>query len=177
MVRLVGRIQEVRAVAIEAVARRARVETLAQTISAHWWESQKEAFPYSLAASICASACEGLHAAHELRSPNGELLGLVHRDVAPGNIMVGYDGLVRLMDFGVVKIPDQLSATRPGLIKGRGLPALPRRREAGRGIVDQRDGSSANGVDQGEQRLPGDDHRGRGRGGEDRRRSIHLAPA
>jgi serine/threonine-protein kinase len=93
-------------------------ETLAQTITEAWWEQKRDGFPYPMAAAIVSESCEGLHAAHEVRDPEGQLVGVVHRDVAPRNIMVGYDGIVRLMDFGVAKIPDQLNATRPGLIKG-----------------------------------------------------------
>ncbi len=56
---------------------------------------------HAFAASIVAAACEGLHAAHELRDEQGNPLGVVHRDVTPHNIFVTYDGAVKVVDFGV----------------------------------------------------------------------------
>ena len=78
------------------------------------------ALPADLVAHVVAVASEGLHAAHELEDPStGEPLGVVHRDVCPQNIMVGYDGTVRLMDFGVAKAAGQLAMTKPGTHKGK----------------------------------------------------------
>jgi len=71
-----------------------------------------------LAARICSDAAEGLHAAHELRRKNGQLLGLVHRDVTPHNLFLTYDGHAKLFDFGTTKVADRLSSTRPGMLKG-----------------------------------------------------------
>ena len=62
---------------------------------------------------------DGLHAAHEVRGENGALLNLVHRDLSPQNLMVGFDGRVKLLDFGVAKARSQLSVTLPGLVKGK----------------------------------------------------------
>ncbi|MFO0725286.1 MAG: protein kinase [Myxococcota bacterium] len=91
-------------------------ETLAQTL---WATVQaKKKLPVEAAATIVAHAAQGLHAAHELRAADGRPLGVVHRDVAPQNLMIGYDGLVRLMDFGVAKAHDQLHHSRPGTLKG-----------------------------------------------------------
>lgn len=72
----------------------------------------------SLTAHVLADVCEGLHAAHELHDENGQALSLVHRDVSPQNVMVGYDGHVRLLDFGVAKI-DTESVTKTGEVKGK----------------------------------------------------------
>jgi serine/threonine protein kinase len=72
----------------------------------------------SLAAHVLAEVCEGLHAAHELRDENGQSLNLVHRDVSPQNVMLGYDGHVRLLDFGVAKIEAE-SVTKTGEVKGK----------------------------------------------------------
>jgi eukaryotic-like serine/threonine-protein kinase len=72
-----------------------------------------------LAATICADAAEGLHAAHELRGKNGQLLGLIHRDVTPHNLFLTYDGHTKLIDFGIAKAADRLASTQPGTLKGR----------------------------------------------------------
>src|SRR6188768_1612975 len=73
-----------------------------------------------LAARIVSSVCAGLHAAHELTGDNGELLGVVHRDVSPQNILFSTSGQVKVADFGVAKARGQLQeATRTGEIKGK----------------------------------------------------------
>jgi len=73
-----------------------------------------------LAARIVASVCAGLHAAHELTGDDGELLGVVHRDVSPQNILFSTSGQVKVADFGVAKARGQLQeATRTGEIKGK----------------------------------------------------------
>lgn len=78
-----------------------------------------EGMPIPLACGIVAQALQGLHAAHEATSERGEPLGLVHRDVSPQNIMVGVDGVARMVDFGVAKQSTQLSRTQPGQLKGK----------------------------------------------------------
>jgi serine/threonine-protein kinase len=82
-------------------------------------EEQRQRIPPELAARICADAAEGLHAAHELRGKNGQLLGLVHRDVTPHNLFVTYDGYTKVVDFGIAKVADRLSSTRAGTLKGK----------------------------------------------------------
>ena len=72
----------------------------------------------SLTAHVLAEVCDGLHAAHELRDEAGKDLNLVHRDVSPQNVMVGCDGHVRLLDFGVAKIEAE-SSTKTGEVKGK----------------------------------------------------------
>ena len=72
-----------------------------------------------LAARIGADSAEGLHAAHELRGKNGQLLGLVHRDVTPHNLFITYDGYTKVVDFGIAKVADRLSSTRAGTLKGK----------------------------------------------------------
>jgi eukaryotic-like serine/threonine-protein kinase len=77
--------------------------------------------PLSLDAAlyVVAEMCRGLHAAHELSDPEtGKSLHLVHRDVSPQNVMIGYDGRVRLLDFGVAKIETE-SSTKTGEVKGK----------------------------------------------------------
>ncbi len=74
---------------------------------------------YRVVAGIICQACEGLHAAHEARDGNGALLGVVHRDVSPPNIMVTADGTVKLLDFGIAKARGANSRTRTGTVKGK----------------------------------------------------------
>lgn len=64
-------------------------------------------------------ALRGLHAAHELRDPNGAPLGVVHRDFSPQNVLVGVDGVARLADFGIAKAASRLSHTASGVVKGK----------------------------------------------------------
>jgi len=74
----------------------------------------------TLIARIGADAAAALHHAHELRGAGGKPLGLVHRDVSPANIMVSYDGIVKLVDFGIAKAATATEQhTSPGQVKGK----------------------------------------------------------
>lgn len=75
--------------------------------------------PPAIAARIVADACEGLHAAHELEGDDGEPLGVVHRDVSPQNLFVGYDGIVKVVDFGIAKANRRVHQTATGMVKGK----------------------------------------------------------
>jgi len=80
----------------------------------------KGGFPLPLLLRLLSSTCAGLHAAHEMRDEEGRALGLVHRDINPANIMVSYDGIVKIVDFGVAKATARVSITRvPGMLKGK----------------------------------------------------------
>jgi serine/threonine protein kinase len=74
---------------------------------------------FRVVAGIIVQACEGLHAAHEARGPDDQLMNVVHRDVSPPNIMVCADGLVKLLDFGIAKARGANSRTRTGTVKGK----------------------------------------------------------
>lgn len=79
-----------------------------------------EPISHALAARVVADACAGLHAAHEAVGPDGALLGVVHRDVSPPNILLSLHGQVKVSDFGIAKARYQLhSRTRTGEIKGK----------------------------------------------------------
>jgi serine/threonine protein kinase len=73
----------------------------------------------AILAQVLAQACEGLHAAHEARDAEGRALSIVHRDISPQNLIVGYDGSVRVLDFGIASAAERLHTTRNGTIKGR----------------------------------------------------------
>jgi serine/threonine-protein kinase len=69
---------------------------------------------------VAAATCAGLHAAHELRDEEGRLLDVVHRDVSPQNVMVTWDGVVKVVDFGVAKSRRRVHVTRVlGTLKGK----------------------------------------------------------
>lgn len=72
-----------------------------------------------LAAHIVAECCAGLHAAHELVDDAGRPQNLVHRDVSPQNVLVTYDGHIKLVDFGIALVDDKTTRTEPGEIKGK----------------------------------------------------------
>jgi serine/threonine protein kinase len=69
--------------------------------------------------SIIAKVCDALHFAHTLKSSDGSPLHLVHRDISPGNILVSYQGVVKLIDFGIAQAKGRHSTTRTGVVKGK----------------------------------------------------------
>jgi serine/threonine protein kinase len=75
--------------------------------------------PLRVSSAILTGMLHGLHAAHEVRNEQGELLGVVHRDVSPQNVIVGADGVTRVIDFGVAKASGRLHTTREGRLKGK----------------------------------------------------------
>lgn len=76
-------------------------------------------FPVAVAVEIIRDTACGLNAAHQLLGADGRPRQLVHRDVAPQNIMVGRDGRVKVVDFGVAKARNRLTRTAAGVVKGR----------------------------------------------------------
>jgi serine/threonine protein kinase len=75
--------------------------------------------PLELALTVVTGAAAGLHHAHERRNSDGTPMGIVHRDVSPSNIMIGYDGAVKLLDFGIAKATSRSVETQSGIIKGK----------------------------------------------------------
>ncbi|HHH11579.1 MAG TPA: serine/threonine protein kinase, partial [Sorangium sp.] len=80
--------------------------------------STGETFTERLVVYIGMCVCDGLVAAHELCLASGESLDLVHRDLTPANILMGFDGKVKITDFGLAKAKRRITTTAVGITKG-----------------------------------------------------------
>lgn len=78
-----------------------------------------KSIPIPIRCAIVAGMLEGLHAAHEAQNERGEPLGIVHRDISPQNVLVGADGVARVLDFGIAKAVHEQNQTNPGTLKGK----------------------------------------------------------
>jgi serine/threonine-protein kinase len=81
------------------------------------------ALPPQLATFITLEMCRGLHYAHTRKDDSGKPLGLVHRDISPDNVLVSYEGEVKIVDFGIAKVKASAARipTAPGVVKGKYL--------------------------------------------------------
>jgi serine/threonine protein kinase len=100
--------------------------------------------PFPVATAIGRAASAALHHAHEARSIDGTALELVHRDVSPQNLIVAFDGRVKLIDFGIAKSRGRLHETRAGSLKGKVPYMAPEQIRAG--STDRRTDIYATGV-------------------------------
>ncbi len=87
--------------------------------------------PVDIAVALAQQSANGLHYAHDMRDTGGKALELVHRDVSPLNIFVTYYGMVKLLDFGIVKGVTDPSRTVPGVFKGKYAYCSPEQLDGG----------------------------------------------
>ncbi len=92
-------------------------ESLSRLLRASLLKGQR--VPLEVVSAIACGVLHGLHAAHEATAETGEPLGIVHRDVSPQNVLVGADGVPRVLDFGVAKAAGRVATTREGQLKGK----------------------------------------------------------
>ncbi|RKH40438.1 PEGA domain-containing protein [Corallococcus interemptor] len=103
-------------------------------------------FPQPLALHIAGKLCEGLDYAHRHVGEDGQMLGLVHRDVSPDNVLISYEGEVKVIDFGIAKATSAVEAkTSPGTLKGK-YPYFSPEQAQGRQDLDARTDVYAAGV-------------------------------
>jgi serine/threonine-protein kinase len=99
---------------------------------------RNQGLPLRVLSAIITGVLHGLHAAHEAKDERGHPLGIVHRDVSPQNVLVGADGVARVLDFGVAKAAGRVQTTKEGHIKGK-LSYMPPEQLKGAAVNRQSD--------------------------------------
>jgi serine/threonine protein kinase len=80
---------------------------------------ERRPIPVSLASWIVLKICEALDYAHTKKDPSGRPLGIIHRDVSPQNVIISYEGEVKICDFGIAKAANRSQKTQAGVLKGK----------------------------------------------------------
>ena len=93
-------------------------------------------FPLALQLQMISRVLSGLHYAHELADYDDRPISLVHRDVTPSNVLITYDGQVKLVDFGIAKVLDSVHQTRVGVLKGKARYMAPE--QVAGAVIDRR---------------------------------------
>ncbi|MGC4114974.1 MAG: protein kinase [Myxococcales bacterium] len=86
--------------------------------------------PLKILARLIADAASGLEYAHHAKDPGGRPLHVIHRDISPQNVLVGFDGGVKIIDFGIAKAAGRSSQTRVGVVRGK-IPYMSPEQAAG----------------------------------------------
>ena len=108
-----GRVEDAYFIAMEFIA--------GENLAAIAWRGMKRSkpFPPYYAARVIADACKALHYAHHLKGSDGHPLHIVHRDISPQNVLVTYEGEVKIVDFGIAKAASKNEQTKTGMLKGK----------------------------------------------------------
>lgn len=85
----------------------------------NWFRKNRSFLTTELVAFIVAEICAGLDYAHKKRVSGGTSLNVVHRDISPQNVLVGYDGSVKVIDFGIARAASRRQRTEIGVLKGK----------------------------------------------------------
>jgi len=93
-------------------------------------------FPLPMQLQMLSHVLSGLHYAHELADYDDTPIAIVHRDVTPSNVLITYDGQVKLVDFGIAKVLDSVNQTKAGVLKGKARYMAPE--QIAGGVIDRR---------------------------------------
>ncbi len=80
---------------------------------------RREIMPTAMAVFVATKICEGLEYAHRKKDARGQELQIIHRDVSPQNILISYEGEVKIIDFGIAKAANRSQKTQAGILKGK----------------------------------------------------------